>query len=500
MDRRRFLRAGLMSAAGLAALSAGGFGAWARPLENDAEAAIAEAQTGIVVNDVHGQINRTRVSVIRLPIDGPSVARFIQPGGGVAVCGGRHAMGGQQFARARPLIDMRSMNRVIGIDRGARTITAEAGITWPELVEWMNREAPELSIVQKQTGADDLTLGGALSANAHGRGLSLAPMISNVEKFTLRMADGKSVTCSRDENAELFSLVIGGYGLFGIIETVTLRLMQRRKLRRDVEMLTIDKLIEAVDQKIVQGYWYGDFQYKTDPAAEDFMRTGVFSCYLPVDDDAVVAQAGQNLRLEDWQELYDLAHDNKKAAFEKYSAHYLSTNGNVYWSDSHQMSTYQKSQNEKYSAKKGIKEGSSLVISEIYAPREKLAQLMEECRAAALRQGMDIVYGTVRFIEEDTESFLPWARKRYACVIFNLHVRHSVDGIEKAKHHFRTLYDIALGFGGSFFLTYHPWATRSQLAAAYPQLLEFIALKRKYDPYDKFVSDWYFHLRDLFEI
>lgn len=497
MDRRRFLRAGLMSAAGLAALSAGRFGAWARPLENDPDAALLDAQAGIVVNDVHGQINRTRVSVIRHPMDSLSVARFIQPGGGVAVCGGRHAMGGQQFATGKPLIDMRSMNRVIGVDRTARTVTAEAGITWPELVAWLNREAPELSIIQKQTGADDLTLGGALSANAHGRGLSLAPIISNVEKFTLRMADGTLRTCSRDENAELFSLVIGGYGLFGIIETATLRLMQRRKLRRDVEILTIDKLIDAVDRKVVQGYWYGDFQYKTDPAADDFMRTGVFSCYQPVDEDADITPAGQNLSLEDWQTLYELAHDNKKAAFEKYSAHYLSTNGNIYWSDSHQMSTYQKDQNLKYADKKGISSGSSLVISEIYFPREQLAQGMEECRTTALQQGMDIVYGTVRFIEQDTESFLPWARKRYACVIVNLHVRHTQEGIAKAQHHFRTLYDIALKFGGSFFLTYHRWAQKEQLVAAYPQLGEFFELKRKYDPYEKFTSDWYLACKEM---
>lgn len=500
MDRRRFLRAGLMSAAGLAALSAGGFGAWARPLENDAEAAIADAQAGVIVNDVHGQINRTRVSVIRVPVDEQSLVRAIQPGGGVAVSGGRHAMGGQQFASGKPLIDMRSMKRVIGVDRAARTVTAEAGITWPELVAWLNREAPELSIVQKQTGADDLTLGGALSANAHGRGLSLAPIISNVEKFTLRMADGALRTCSRDENGELFSLVIGGYGLFGIIETVTLRLMQRRKLRRDVEMLTIDKLIDAVDSRVVQGYWYGDFQYKTDPSADDFMRTGVFSCYQPVGDDAVLAKEGQTLNLDDWQVLYDLAHDNKAAAFEKYSAHYLSTNGNVYWSDNHQMSTYQKGQGEKYAEKKGIKEGSSLVISEIYAPRDKLVEMMEECRAAALQQGMDIVYGTVRFIEEDTESFLPWARKRYACVIFNLHVRHTIGGIEMAQHHFRTLYDIALKFGGSFFLTYHRWARRDQVVTAYPQIAEFLALKHKYDPYEKFTSDWYTHYKEMFTL
>ncbi|MDP2206607.1 MAG: FAD-binding oxidoreductase [Alphaproteobacteria bacterium] len=501
MKRRQFLRAGLMSAAGAAALlSGGGLGALARPLENDPDMARREAAEGVVVNDVHGQISRTRVAYIRTPSDTAALEKALEPGGGVALSGGRHAMGGQQFAAGRPLIDMRAMDKVIRIDRAARTVTAEAGITWPALIAALNRDAPELSIIQKQTGADDLTLGGALSANIHGRGLVMAPIIGDVESFTLRTASDGVVTCSRSENSELFALAIGGYGLFGVIQTVTLRLMPRRKLRREVQMLRIDALMPMVEQRIAEGCWYGDFQYKTDPTAEDFMRTGVFCCYRPVEDHAILSETARNLSLEDWQSLYDLAHDDKKTAFEKYSAYYLASHGNVYWSDSHQTSTYLKDQNVKYDTERKNTAKSSLVISEIYAEREKLTEVMEACRAAALRRGMNIVYGTVRFIEQDTESFLPWARKKYACIIFNLHVRHTVPGLAKAQEDFRTLFDIALDHGGSFYLTYHRWARKEQVLSAYPQMHEFLALKRKYDPYDKFVSDWYAHYREMFPI
>ncbi len=45
--------------------------------------------------------------------------------------------------------------------------------------------ARQWGIVQKQTGADRLTLGGALGANIHGRGLKLRPFIGDVEAFSL---------------------------------------------------------------------------------------------------------------------------------------------------------------------------------------------------------------------------------------------------------------------------------------------------------------------------
>jgi len=108
-----------------------------------------------------------------------------------------------------------------------------------------------------------------------------------------------------------------------------------------------------------------------------------------------------------------------------------------------------------------------------------------------------VVYGTVRLIERDEETFLAWAGQPYACVIFNLHVEHTVEGIEAARRAFRRLIDRALERGGSYFLTYHRWATRDQVLAAYPQFPEFLRLKRHFDPEERFQSDWYRHHRSL---
>lgn len=90
---------------------------------------------------------------------------------------------------------------------------------------------------------------------------------------------------------------------------------------------------------------------------------------------------------------------------------------------------------------------------------------------------------------------LPWARRPYACVVVNLHVRHDEAGIEKARADFRRLIDRALERGGSFFLTYHRWATREQLLRAYPELPAFLPAKDALDPEQRFQSDGYRSLR-----
>lgn len=63
---------------------------------------------------------------------------------------------------------------------------------------------------------------------------------------------------------------------------------------------------------------------------------------------------------------------------------------------------------------------------------------------------------------------------------------------------FRDLIDLAIARGGSYYLTYHRFASRDQIAACYPSFEEFLARKAAHDPTSLFQSDWYRHQRALF--
>ena len=58
--------------------------------------------------------------------------------------------------------------------------------------------------------------------------------------------------------------------------------------------------------------------------------------------------------------------------------------------------------------------------------------------------------------------------------------------------------DLVLDMDGSYFLTYHRWATKEQVLRAYPQFPEFIRRKLSYDPDERFQSEWYRHYRKMF--
>ncbi len=458
------------------------------------------------VNDIHSQLNHTRVSRVVAPHTletlQAEIRRARDEGQSISLAGGRHAMGGQQFASASVLVDTTAMNRVLGFAPERNEIEVEAGILWPELVEYTLRAqegcARQVGIIQKQTGADRLSIGGALAANIHGRGLRLAPFVGDVESFILVGADGEARRCSRRENVELFRLVAGGYGLFGAVASVTLRLAPRRKLERVVELANSSDLHRLFESRITDGFLYGDFQFATDPRCDEFLRAGIFSCYRPVADDAQMCETQKELSPAEWRELLYLAHADRRRAFEVYARHYLATSGQLYWSDTHQLSVYLDDYHRALDARLGARVRGSEMISEVYVPRDCLSSFMETVREDFRRNSTELIYGTVRLIERDTESFLAWAREDYACVVFNLHVRHTAAGLAKVSDEFRLLIDRAIEFGGSYYLTYHRWATREQVLRCYPRLPEFLRLKRKHDPAEVFQSDWYRHYREMF--
>lgn len=464
------------------------------------------ARKGPVLCDVHAQLHPVRVAEIERPDTLAAlrevVLRACSTQRSLSIAGGRHSMGAQAFGTATLHVDTSALSRVLAFDPLAGLVEVEAGILWPELIEQLHAlqgGEPAWSIRQKQTGADRLSLGGALAANVHGRGLTLRPIVQDVESFRLVDAHGNLRTCSRTENAELFRLVIGGYGLFGLVYSVRLRLARREKLERVVRVMAADELVPAFEARIATGFSYGDFQFAIDPESDDFLNRGVFSCYRPVDPTTPIATHQKHIAREQWEELLHLAHVDKSEGFRRYAEHYLATDGQLYWSDTHQMSTYVDEYHTRLDARLGACAQGTEVISEVYVPRQRLATFLADARAAFRAHEADVIYGTIRLIERDDETFLPWARSDFACIVFNLHVDHTPAGTERSADAFRALIDVALEQGGCFYLTYHRFATRAQVQRAYPEFRAFLAAKLRHDPHERFQSDWYRHHRDLFQ-
>ncbi len=454
---------------------------------------------GVLLNDVHARLSPTRVAALVRPRSLEELCAAVRGAGerglSVSICGGRHSMGGQPFAAGALQVDATALARVLAFDAERGLIEAEAGIQWPELFAALRALQPterRWGIRQKQTGADRLTLGGAFSANIHGRGLRLAPFVSDVESCVLVDADGVPRLASREHDRELFGLAAGGYGLFGPLHSLRLRLTPLRVLERVVVLADAEDLCGILEERARAGFLYGDFQFSVDPCDTRFLRRGVLSCYRPVDESLPLGAPRRALAREDWKRLLRLAHVDKRAAFEQYAAHYLATDGQLYDSDEMQTGFSIDDCHQELEAEGSLRSGSEM-ISELYLPRPLLAGFLAAAAAELGWREADVIYGTVRLIERDDESLLAWARQGWACVVFNLHVDHDPRGLSRARGAFRALIELARERGGSYYLTYHRWARRDQVLACHPRLPELLCHKRRRDPHERFQSEWYRH-------
>jgi len=378
----------------------------------------------ITLNDIHSRLNATRVARVEAPETLAQLQRAVtsvaEAGGSLSIMGGRHSMGGQQFLCGGVALDTAGLDRIVSLDADAGLVSVEAGVMWDSLVRGLREMQKNLeqrwSIVQKQTGADRLSIGGALAANGHGRGLSYAPLVQDVESLELVDAQGILVHCSRTENQELFSLAIGGYGLFGVIYSATLRLMPAHFLRRKVEVTDIDLLPDLFAERIADGFTYGDFQYMTDESSPDFLRRGVLSCYRPVPTGETASVEPPRLLLtrEDWLRLLHLSHSDKGRAFEEYAGFYRRTDGQTYDSNTFQLSMYIDDYHRELDRLlyRGTK--CSETITEVYVPLSRLSDFMHTAADVLVRRNANVIYGTVRLIQQDDETFLNWARQSYA--------------------------------------------------------------------------------------
>ena len=140
----------------------------------------------------------------------------------VSIAAVRHSMGGQAFdddgAGARHARAQRDRRWT----RGAHHDGRQPGATWHDI---QNALHPRFAVKAMQS-TDIFTVGGSISVNAHGMDHHAGSVVGSVRSMRVMLADGSVVTASREENAELFRHVVGGYGLFGMVLSAVLDMVE----------------------------------------------------------------------------------------------------------------------------------------------------------------------------------------------------------------------------------------------------------------------------------
>jgi FAD/FMN-containing dehydrogenase len=141
------------------------------------------------------------------------------------------------------------MNRLIGFDAETGLLTAEAGVTLAQILDFA---VPRGFFLPVSPGTKYVTLGGAIANDIHGKNHHVAGTFGgHVTQFELVRSDGARMLCSPTSNPDFYAATIGGLGLTGLISWATLKLkpiVSRMIDYEGIQFHGIDEFLDLTNQ------------------------------------------------------------------------------------------------------------------------------------------------------------------------------------------------------------------------------------------------------------
>lgn len=115
-------------------------------------------------------------------------------------------------------VDAARLDRILAVDEDRGLVEVQGSASWRSLAARLRPHDPQANA----TPTTMPTVGESLARNAAGP--DGRPAVAHVESMTLVGPEGELRRVSRLRTPELFSLAVGGQGLFGALYSVTLRI------------------------------------------------------------------------------------------------------------------------------------------------------------------------------------------------------------------------------------------------------------------------------------
>lgn len=455
-------------------------------------------QQGGFINDA-SCLNRTSIHGIvqvRTEEDIRNALQFARDNGRkVALAGVRHSMGGHAFFTDAVVLDLRAFN-AITLNEAEQTITVQSGATWHDI---QNRLHPNYAVKAMQS-TDIFTVGGSISVNAHGMDHQVGAIGRTIRSLRFMLTDGAIQTLSLTENPELFRLVIGGYGLFGIILEATLEITTNVIYEPGRRVIHYEAFPAVFANELAPNFNLGLMYSHLSTAPQSLLREMLLYTYEQRDiPDAAIEPLGEvsgtklrrfvlnfskrgniPMRIKWYAEkniepLMESCSVTRAQAQAEGEACLVSRNQPM-----HDSVTY---------LQNNLKNETD-ILHEYFIPRDQFVPFVDGLRTIVQEQGVNLLNASVRVVHRE-ENFLTYAPTEAFSVVLYINQRMDEDGNSKMRMVTQALIDLTLSHNGRFFLPYQLHYTAEQLEQAYPEIRAFFAAKRQVDPALLLTNTWY---------
>ena len=401
----------------------------------------------------------------------------------VSIAGTRHSMGGHTMYPGGIVIDMLPFTDM-RLDEQNNVLHVQSGAIWKDIIAFLDARGRSVAIMQSN---NSFSVGGSISVNCHGWQYGRPPIASTVEGFRLMRADGSIVRCSRQENAELFSLVLGGYGLFGIILDVDLRVVPNERYRIEQIVVPVDEALETFEQRIKSKPDVAMVYARLGIVPDNFLNAVIINVlYRDPSPDGQLPELSEPGMVGLRRSMFrgsigsDYGKQLRWEAETKLQPHLR----NKYFSRNQLL-------NEGVEVFQNRSAESTDILHEYFVPRDGIVQFVDALRRIIPAHGGDLLNVTVRYVDTDTDTFLRFADEPVFALVMLFNQRTTAAANAQMRAMTQEMIDAVLAAGGRYYLPYRLHATLDQFRRAYPKAEEFFELKRKYDPDELFQNRFY---------
>jgi len=454
-----------------------------------APASLVWVQRGGTLNDA-SCLSRTPVYgvvAVREVDDVRAALHFARDNGlKVSVAGVRHSMGGQAFARNALVLDMTRLNRM-SLDAQTRTLTVESGATWHAVQTFLH---PRFAVTAMQS-TDIFTVGGSIAVNAHGMDHQAGSVGRTIRAMRVMLADGSIQHVSRTDTPRLFNLVVGGYGLFGVIVDADLDVTPNVVYRSERRVIRYRDFPSVFDEQIRGAPHYGLMYGHLSTAPHSFLDEMLLYAYRLEDvRGATIPPLGEVRAVRLRRLVFNLAKQGTlpmrlKWLAEKYIEPRLescpvSRNQALAEGEACLVSRNHPMHDSVRYLKNAL-DGETDILHEYFVPRSQFVAFVDGVRSVLRARRANLLNASVRVVHRE-DNVLTYAPAEMFALVLYLNQTTDAAGHAAMRGLTGELIDLAVGLGGTFFLPYQLHYSAEQLGRAYPGIKEFVAAKRQYDP------------------
>ena len=391
----------------------------------------------------------------------------------IAAGAARHSMGGQSLPRNGVAISFDIAR--CEPDSASSTFRVHGGARWHQVIEVLDGSGRSPAVMQSNS---DFGVAATFSVNAHGWPVPYGPFGSAVRSLRLMLADGTILVCSRTENAELFRLAMGGYGLVGIILDLEVDMVPNLLLRPRFERMEpaafADRFVNAFRTDPSVRMMYG----RMNVAREDFFTDALMVTYrpepTPTEGLPPVTRSGALTGVSRGIYRAQIGSEAAKRARWAAETRAVPALGSG-------IATRNSLMNEPVSNLENRHARRTDILHEYFVPPRRFNEFVRACQDIIPRGKAEFLNVTLRYVSADDTSILSFAPTERIAAVMSFSQDMTPEGEADMLRTTEALIDRVAAIEGSYYLPYRLHARNDQFERVYPRSGHFAARKRHYD-------------------